>query len=170
MKNDCYIPGHANRDEKDLARTAQVSASSQMPGGEARQVINGVSRSVGENLNCWISGPLTMPQSILLRLEQQSPIREVRLTFDTDLSHEIQPSLIRNVRDRQVKGLPAELVKSYQVELLRKGEVVASRRIEENGQRLNILIFNEVLCDAVKITVSETYGCDHARIFEIRLY
>lgn len=170
LKNDCYIPGHANEDPEDLARTAAVTVSSQTPGGEGKQVINGVSRSVDKQSNCWISDGLDTPQSIALTLRQASPVHEVRLTFDTDLSHEIQPSLIRNVRDRQVKYLPLELVKSYRVELLRKGAVVAEQAVAENWQRLNVLRFGGVVCDTVKVTVEQTYGCDQARIFEIRVY
>lgn len=170
LKNDCYIPGHANEDPEDLARTAAVTVSSQTPGGEGKQVINGVSRSVDKQSNCWISDGLDTPQSIALTLRQASPVHEVRLTFDTDLSHEIQPSLIRNVRDRQVKYLPLELVKSYRVELLREGAVVAEQAVAENWQRLNVLRFGGVVCDTVKVTVEQTYGCDQARIFEIRVY
>lgn len=170
LKNDCYIPGHANEDPADLARTAAVTVSSQTPGGEGEQVINGVSRSVGEQSNCWISDGLDTPQSIALTLRQASPVHEVRLTFDTDLSHEIQPSLIRNVRDRQVKYLPLELVKSYRVELLREGAVVAEQAVAENWQRLNVLRFDGVVCDTVKVTVEQSYGCGQARIFEIRVY
>ena len=170
LKNDCYIPGHANEDPADLARTAAVTVSSQTPGGEGEQVINGVSRSVGEQSNCWISGALDTPQSIALALRQASPVHEVRLTFDTDLSHEIQPSLIRNVRDRQVKYLPLELVKAYRVELLLNGAVMAEQAVAENGQRLNVLRFDGVVCDTVKVTVEQTYGCGQARIFEIRVY
>ena len=46
LKNDCYIPGHPNTDETDLARRAAVTASSETPGGEAANVINGYAREV----------------------------------------------------------------------------------------------------------------------------
>ena len=59
LKNDCYIPGHPNEDEADLARRASVTASSETAGGEAANVINGYARGVGEASNCWISAPLT---------------------------------------------------------------------------------------------------------------
>ena len=170
LKNDCYIPGHSNLDENDLARTATITVSSQIPGGEGENVVNGVSRSMGESTNCWISENLTQPQRIRLTLKETAPVKEVRLTFDTDLSHEIQPSLIKNVRKRQVKFLPLELVKTYQVTLLLDGRPVATRLVENNHQRLNVLAFEAVQCDAVEITVLETYGCDSARIFEIRIY
>ena len=170
LKNDCYIPGHANQDEKDMARSAQVTATSQIPGGEAVNVINGVSRGVNDKTNCWISESLEQHQSISLALKETAVVREVRLTFDTDLSHEIQPTLIKNVKKRQPKYLPVELVKDYQVELIAGGNVVASQQISENGQRLNVLQFEDVACDTVKITVQATHGCNSARIFEIRIY
>lgn len=170
LKNDCYIPGHPNEDEADLARRASVTASSETAGGEAANVINGYSRGVGEASNCWISAPLTDPQSLTLALAEPASVREVRLAFDTDLSHEIQPSLIENVRKRQVKGLPHELVRDYDVELLQGGQTVARREIRDNGQRLNCLAFENVNCDAVRITVRATHGCPEARIFEIRVY
>jgi ribulose 1,5-bisphosphate synthetase/thiazole synthase len=170
LKNDCFIPGFANEDEKDLARTATISASSETENGKAQNVINGISRSVDDDTNCWISGSLATPQTLTLKLQQASTVNQVRLTFDTDLSHEIQPSMIRNVRERQVKGLPHELVKTYCVQLLLDGAVVAQREIDNNGQRLNILDFDGIECDEVQITVKATHGCDEARIFEVRVY
>lgn len=170
LKNDCYIPGHANQDGLDMARSACVTASSQTLGGEAINVINGVSRGVGDNTNCWISESLNRPQSICLMLKGLAQVREVRLTFDTDLSHEIQPTLIKNVRKRQPKYMPLELVKDYQVELIQNGNVVDSRQVSDNCQRLNVLQFKNISCDAVKITVHATHGCNSAHIFEVRIY
>ena len=170
LKNDAYIPGHANHDPLDLALGAVVTVSSERRGGEAVNVINGVSRSVGENSNCWISEGLAEPQSITLTLAKKTALREVRLTFDTDLSHEIQPTLIKNVRKRQVKYLPLELVRDYDVELLSGGEVVERREVRDNGQRLNVLGFENTECDAIRVTVRANYGCEDARIFEIRAY
>ena len=97
-------------------------------------------------------------------------MREVRLTFDTDLSHEIMPSITRLVRERQVKGLPHELVKDYVVTLKRGGKTVEERLVRGNGQRLNVLSFAGTLCDEVEIRVDATYGLDSARIFEVRVY
>ena len=170
LKNDCYIPGHPNTDEADLARRAAVTASSETPGGEAANVINGYARGVGEASNCWISAPLSTPQTLTLTLAEPASVCEVRLTFDTDLSHEIQPSLIENVRKRQVRGLPHELVRDYDVELLQGGETVARREIRDNGQRLNCLAFEHVDCDAVRVTVRAAHGSPEARIFELRVY
>ena len=105
-----------------------------------------------------------------MRLKDQKSIQELRLTFDTDLSHEIQPSLIRNVRKRQVKYLPLELISDYNVDLLLNGHTVSHHEIRENGQRLNRIRLDGIVCDEIRITVLKTYGCPNARIFEIRVY
>lgn len=170
MKNDCYIPGFSNDDQADLARTAAVSATSEYENCEAKHVINGVSRNVKEQMNCWKSESLQKPQTLTLKLSEVNPIHQIRLTFDTDLSHEIQPSMIKNVRDRQVKFLPLELVKDYSVTLLANGKIISAMEVENNGQRLNVLDFDRVECDEVQITVKSSHGCDYACIFEVRIY
>lgn len=170
LKDDCYIPGFVNCDEKDLCRNARVSASSWRTGCEPELVINGVARRVGDQENCWESLDLKDP-SLVLELPQAAQVRQVRLTFDPNLTREIMPSMTRNVRDRQVKGLPHELVKDYSVEALLDGQVVWKKDVERNGQRLNVLdLETPTLCDTLKITVRSTYGLDAARIFEVRAY
>lgn len=171
LKQDCYIPGFSNEDEADLARRAKVSSDGESEGGEAANVINGVSRSEGARKNRWESHPLSEgPATLSLRLPEAAEIIEVRLTFDTDLSGQIMPSILKNVMDAQEPQLPAVLVKDYSVELLLDGKPAALREIRDNGQRLNVLAFPGVKADEVRVRVCATYGADRARIFEVRLY
>ncbi|MBQ8082096.1 MAG: FAD-dependent oxidoreductase [Clostridia bacterium] len=171
LKQDCYIPGCRNQDGDDLARSASVRASSQTPGCEAEHVISGVSRNEDGRIGYWESDDLAQgPASLFLSLAEPSVVREVRLTFDTDLDHEIQPSTNRIVREKQVKELPHELVKDYTVALLRNGETVAERAVRGNGQRLNVLAFDPVECDEVRVTIFTTHGLKKARVFETRVY
>ena len=166
LKDDCYIPGLRNEDEKDLARTATVSAS-----GNGGNVINGISRSVGADSNCWESAPLVLgSQSLTLTLDSVHSVNQLRLTFDSNLSRENMPSIVKIVRQRQVKGLPHELVKDYTLTLLRKGESVWQRDVSDNCRRLCVHDVPNVECDAVCITVHSTYGHETARIFEVRVY
>ena len=170
LKDDCYIPGFANHDPDDLCRRAQVTASSHKPGREPELVVNGVARRVGEQENAWESRDL-QDAVLTLRLEKAAPVKQLRLTFDPNLTREIMPSMTRNVRNRQVKGLPPELVKDYRAELLRDGRVVWSKEVSGNGQRLNVLEPEQpVLCDTIRIAVTATHGYDAARIFEVRAY
>ena len=170
LKDDCYIPGFANHDPADLCRSAAVTAGSWKEGCEPANVINGVARRVGKDENAWESQNLDNAQ-LTLTLKAPAAIRQLRLTFDPNLTKEIMPSMTRNVRDRQVKGLPPELVKDYQVELLRDGAVVWSKAVTGNGQRLNVLDLEQpVTCDTIRVTVTATHGYETARIFEVRAY
>ena len=171
LKDDCYIPGFRNEDPSDLARNATVFSASEAEGGRAANVINGIARSVGENSNCWISKPLDEKAAVItLKLPEPKEVHELRLTFDSNLSRELMPSIIKIVRERQEKTLPDVLVKDYYVRLLHDGEMVYEKAVSDNGQRLNVHELNNVICDEVQIAVEKTYGCPNARIYEIRLY
>ena len=171
LKDDCYIPGFANHDPADKARNAKVSASGWTVGNEPEKVINGVSRTVGEESNCWEAKIGESGATITLDFDHTVSLSEIRLTFDPNLSREIMPSLTKNVRDRQVKGMPDELVKDYRVQLFLKDREVFEREVVENYQRLNcITLGKEVQCDRMTVTVRSAHGIDRARVFEIRAY
>ena len=169
LKDDCYIPGFANHDPADLCRSAKVTATSFKEGCEPENVINGVARRVGKNENAWESTDL-QNAVLTLALAEAAEVKQIRITFDPNLTKEIMPSMTRNVRDRQVKGMPHELVKDYKVEALLGGEVVWSKDVAENYQRLNIHELDAVKCDTIRITALSTHGIDSARIYEVRAY
>lgn len=171
LKDDCYIPGQRNEDAADLARQATVCATSQSETGLAANVINGVARTVGDSANCWESAPLRAgPQTIALQLPDAKKIHQLRLTFDTNLSGEIMPSLTTIVRERQEKGLPSVLVRDYRLRLLHQGRTVWEKTVSNNPQRLNVHDLEDVEADRLEVTVTATYGCETARIYEIRIY
>lgn len=172
LKDDCYIPGFVNEDKADLARYAAVSATSAAESCEPQNVCNGIAREQEGMKNCWQSGPLKKQgESITLAFAHPGDIREIRLVFDPDLNRELMPSLTRIVRERQVKGMPPQLVKNFTMEYLLAGQVVHRETVTNNVQRLCIVKSRTpVHCDSVRITVTATYGAPFARIFEIRAY
>lgn len=171
LREDCYIPGIKNCDELDLARFARVEASSHKAGFAPENVINGISRSEGEQSNLWVSDGISEGgEALTLNLGEQKPISEVRLTFDSNFNHPIKITLSGKRQSQQRVGVPPELVKDYTVSLIRCGEVVAQKEIKDNHQRLNSVKFDTVTADTVKITVNSTNGDANARIFEVRIY
>lgn len=171
LRQDLYIPGFVNEDPDDKALRAVVSATSETTDGPAVNVINGVSRSVEGASNYWESGPLgDGGETLSLKLPEAAEVHEVRLSFDTDLSREIMPSITRLVRQRQGKGLPQVLVRDYTLTLLSGGREVAEKVVRGNGQRLNVHAVGGVTIDEARVTVTATHGLDKARIFEVRVY
>ena len=169
LKDDCYIPGYKNEDEADLARTAKVSATSAKH--PAANVINGVSRTVGENENCWQSAGIAAEGEVLtLALDSEKTVSHVRLTFDPNLNHCIKLTMSSERIAQQGFGVPPELVRDYTVTLKRSGETVASKTVTGNYQRLNVLDFEPVLCDTVEVRITATNGHEDVRIYEVRVY
>lgn len=172
LKDDCYIMGLKNEDERDLARKATVTATSQKAGYEAEKVINGVARNVEEEINQWCSDGIGPEGEMLtVKLAEEAEIRQIRLTFDPNLSEERCISVSKAFIDKEPLGVDRELVKDYRVQVLDKGTVVWETRVKDNYQRLNILDLPEKMqADEVRLTVTATNGDPDARVFEIRVY
>lgn len=172
LRDDCYLPGFSNQDPLDLARGASVSAASQLPGREAENVINGVSRSTEAGTNLWESNGISPEgEALTLRLPCPARVGQVRLTFDSNLNRAIKITLSAKRMAQQVAGAPAELVRDYEVALSLQGRETARRSVTGNHQRLNVLDFPEKpLCDRIDVRVRATNGYPNARIFEVRAY
>lgn len=163
LRDDCYIPGVRNEDPDDLARGAAVVCSS----GDGAAVIDGVSRITG-----WVSAPLEGEAPWLeLRLPQAGPVGEIRLTFDSDLSAEIMPSLSDWAQNRQSPLPPATLVQDYVITVFLGDRAVHTQTISGNYQRHRIhALLAGTVCDRLRVTVLATQGDERARILEARLY
>jgi hypothetical protein len=127
----------------------------------AEYVIDGVSRPEGTCSHGWVSDPAKpLPQS--LRLDFPAPVtaREVRLTFDTDLT----PSRVA------LNPYPKQLAKAYKVEGLVDGAWRTLAEESDNGLRLRVHRFEACRLESVRVTVTATWGDPSARIFEVRVY
>jgi len=169
LKQGCYIPGFVNEDKNDRAKIAKISADSFLEGCEPENVTNGVSRPVDGKSNMWQSAELDKPQSIYLSWKEPQQLKEIHLTFDSNLSVEIMISLSKWHHVRQSREIPDTIVKDYTVEYILKGETMAKEAVIGNYQRMNVIKRN-VRCDAVKIEVQAANGCREARICEVRVY
>jgi len=171
LKDDCYIPGIVNEDENDLARKLIVTATSELDGCEAVNVINGITRSIGDKSNLWESDGIDEDGEVLnFKLEKEHTLKQVRLNFDPNLSEEKCISISKAFIDKQLKGVPCELVKDFVIEIKKAGEIVCKKSIADNYQRLVIIDLPEISADEVLVRVLETNGYRNARIFEVRIY
>ncbi len=87
-------------------------------------------------------------------------MRQVRITFDTDLT----PTRVG------VNPYPHTLVKSYVVEGFNGKEWIPLASEERNDLRLHVHDIAPMTLTALRVTVKETWGDPSARIFEIRAY
>lgn len=171
LKDDCYIPNVKNEDKEDYCLNAKVYATSEKCGFEAKNITNGVARTVGENSNMYCSNGISANgESVTIDFEKCVDLSQLHIKFDSNLSREVEISLNKWVTSRQEKGLPSTLVKDYVVEFIKNGETVKTIERKDNIFRFNKLDFENTSCDSVKITCFNTYGDSDIRIFEVRAY
>jgi len=171
LRDDAFLPGIINEDERDLARIATVSASAGTESPEA--VLNGHSRVIHGNWGPWAveaSNRWTaheLPAWVELKWPEAKEISEIHLVFCTGMERELalSPSawVLRNV----VRGPQPETIRDYDV--LINGRVVEEVRGNYLRKRIHTLPAG-TRADAVRISVLATHGASDASIYEIRAY
>ena len=171
LKHDAFIPGVVNEDEADLARTAGFTASSFIPGGEPRKVVDGISRKLGDDPHAWVSDGIS-PEGETLTMTFTKPERvsEIHLTFESNFAFPIRQTMSPNRQAQQREGVPMELVRDFDLHFMLDGREVGLRQVRGNHQRLCVVGTETVTCDAVAVHVLATNGFDRVVIHEIRAY
>ena len=171
LKDDGYLPGYVNTDAADHALRTTFTATSHKANGAPAQVINGISRKIGDDMNAWISdGIAEGGETLTMKLDAPQTLSQLRLTFYSDFAYPIRVTMAPNRQRQQRDGVPAELVKDYTVVLKKDGKVVREIEIKDNYQRHNVLDFEPTLCDTAEIRVFSTNGIEDAWIYEVRAY
>lgn len=170
LKDDCYIPGAVNNDPMDIARRSKVRATSEK--APAVNVINGVSRNVDGKINAWISDGISSEgEALVMDFGKECSIKQVRLTFDPNLSEERAISIAKSFTDRERKGVAPELVKDFVLIGRKRGSEVFRQDVCDNWRRHCIIdLDGPVSVDELEIRVLSTNGDVDARIFEVRVY
>lgn len=171
LKADGFLPGFRNEDPQDLARAATFTATSYRLGDEPVKVVNGISRRLGKESNAWVSENLGEgSETLTMTMQRPEKLNELRLTFHSDFRYPIRVTMSPNRQKQQRPGAPAELVKDYDVVLKKGSETVRTIQVRDNHQRLNVLRFDETLCDTAEIHCLRTNGAGEVTIFEVRAY
>ncbi|HOB73733.1 MAG TPA: FAD-dependent oxidoreductase [Phycisphaerae bacterium] len=171
LKDDAYIIGATNSDPADLARSAEVRASSETADGVAANVINGIHRGTPGKSNRWISdSSQAMPQWLELRFREPQRIREVHLVFDTGLHRVLTLTQSDAYNARMVRGPQPETVRDYDLLLLSGQNATTVAEVRGNYQRKSIYRFKPKTADGIRLLVHATNGAPEARVFEVRAY
>ena len=152
MKDDCYIPWK-KRQISDLTKCAKCSSE---------VVRDGVER--GE-AHCWVG---KKGESIIYEFEEETIIRQIYLTFDSDLNRKYH-NMPCNFRLGQNKSLiPKTLIKSYIIiGTNREGKEVVIE-IHNSHQRLIVHNVDWKICK-IEFVPLETYGCEEFRVFRFEV-
>ena len=174
IKDDCYLPGIVVADSDDLVtnRACAISASSYIVGGEPTNINGDYARRIDEKQHAWISDTMKdAPEWIQIQFEEAIIVGDIILRFDPNFSKIMFVTQSAQTMEKQDPGMPTVLIKDYTLEFLKDGKVIKAIEVADNTQRVNEHVFKEkVKCDAVKLIAKRTYGDEHARVFDLRIY
>ena len=184
LRDDALLIGCVNEDPNDLARIAKISATSEVAGSEAIQVVSGQTRAIhGERgappsrsqaaTHRWMSEPADgFPASI--QLDWTAPVLpgEIQLIFDTGLHRHLTLSHHDGYTAQMHWGRPQpETVRDYTIEAFDGRGWNRLVEVSGNYQRRRVhRVAASSPIRSLRIQVTATNGIQHARINEIRVY
>lgn len=169
----------------NVAALAQISASSQVEGGEAGNVVSRQTRSVhgrrgapperrSEGAHRWISDSAEgLPARLMLNWDATIEVNEVVLVFDTGMHRHLTLSQHDGYTESKMKWGVAqpESVRDYQIEgQLSGGGWKSLAEVKGNHQRLRRHAIEPAgMFDALRVVVTATNGTASARICGVRV-
>jgi hypothetical protein len=168
LRDDMFIPNRPANDAKDLAKKANLIFGSTTSSGDAKNLINGISRDIDGAINHWQSEGL----SAEIQLEWENPVTlsTVEIKCDTNVKRNIMMRKDSRNDDLYSNGIPKEMLKSLSLQGRSNGTWINLGKIDQNRTRLIKFRFDSIHISAVKIIINETYGAENAKLFEVRCY
>ncbi len=171
LKNDGFLPGYKNDDAMDLARQATFTATSSKAGCEPQNVVDGISRRLGDDSHAWVSDGIGKNgETLTMAFDSPTAVSELRLTFDSNFKYPIRVTMAPNRQKQQRPGVPEELVKDYTVIFKNGEDVVRTIDVRDNHQRHNVHRFETTVCNKVELQIASTNGGKEITVFEVRAY
>ncbi|TWT83657.1 tricarballylate dehydrogenase [Planctomycetes bacterium CA13] len=168
LRDDAFIPNRPANDDADLAKTASLIFASSTITGDAALLNDGVSRDVDDQVHHWQSDGL--PAEVQLEWEHPVSLSKVEIKCDTNVKRNILMRKDSRVSETFTNTVPEELLKALEVEARVRGKWVSVGAEEKNRTRLIGFQFKPVEVTAIRIRAKETYGCENAKLFEVRCY
>ena len=170
LKDDQSLIGIQNKDPKDIARNAKVSASAETNTGKAEAIIDGWNRSVDEKKTYQWQAPMNGPQWIQLEWQKPQEIKEIQITFDSGLNRKLFLTGQDSEYSKQIRGPQPETVSDYSIEVKINGTFEEIIRVKDNFKRLNGYTIKPVITNSIRIIIHRTNGDKLVRIFQVRCY
>ena len=161
LRDDCYIPRVRNHDAEDLALSCRVVSEN----ADAVRITDGYGRNEADGVH---KCELSMGETVEFRLPEKRNIGEMIIKFDSDLSHELTITISEYVRSKQ-QDFPPALAKDFEVTGYLNGKEVYRHKTEGNILRL-CRLYPNTEADAIRISVTATYGAPKAGLYEVRFY
>ncbi len=173
QKDDAFLPTQKNDDPLDLARTAQITVSSEQPGKEGSLILDGITRDLIGRLGSWADqkphhwASLELPAWAELTFTAPVQVKEIHLTFDTGFTRELMLTPSDYITKKGIRGPQPETVRDYRI--LAGDKVLVEETGNHQRKRVHHLA-EPVTTGSLRLEVLATQGVSEARVFEIRVY
>ena len=104
----------------------------------------------------WISDTAKM-QTITLRYAKPKRVRQIVLTFNTELEHD------------GFSELPKSLIKTYDIKVFDSDGEATVYSVHDNYQRVNRIEVNQDGVTQIELVLKENYGSDYYEIYDLKL-
>ncbi len=168
LRDDMFIPKRPAKDPLDLARKADAIFASSTRSGDAKLLVDGMSRDIDNKVHHWQSESL--PAYVQFEWEQPMSISTVEIKCDTNVKRNIMMRKDSKNDELYFNGVPPEMLKSLAIEARIKGQWQTLSSVNDNRSRLIRSQFSPRDVTALRISLSETYGKSSAKLFEVRAY
>ena len=168
--DDCYLP-FTKGELTELVKTATVNSNV----GMADELLNGYTRPIGDNENCWRG---TVGDYIEFTYDEPQYINRVSMILNSDLNREKigangylpEKSCICNIKlDLKPVHTPETLIKAFKIETWNENGEREEIAVTDNHLRLLNININKK-CSKLRITPTETYGSDSTDIYSVNIF
>ena len=168
LKDDAFIPLRPANDPKDLARSASRMMATSTGSGAVEFLIDGVSRDENNEVHHWASQNL--PAEVILEWDNPVSISTVLIKCDTNLKRNIMMLKYYREDEAYTHSVPRELLKSVALDIMVNDKWSEVGTVEKNRKRLIKFCFPKSKTSAIRIRMTETYGSEIVKLFELRCY
>jgi len=172
LRDDQTIVGARNTDANDVARTARVSVSGELPGAEAQHILDGYVRDLPDRTkHVWAATMTGDGAWIELTWPRPQKLSQVQITFDTGFQRLLRLTAQASYSSRIIRAPQPETVRDYELHYKdAAGQTHSLARVTGNHQRLNRHHFSPIEANALRLHIIATNGAARARVYEIRCY
>ena len=96
-------------------------------------------------------------QTITLRYAKPKRVRQIVLTFNTELEHD------------GFSELPKSLIKTYDIKVFDSDGEATVYSVHDNYQRVNRIEVNQDGVTQIELVLKENYGSDYYEIYDLKL-
>jgi len=172
LRDDQSIRSLKNEDPDDLAKQAEVTASSQHDNAAPDHVVNGWVRDMPGKWNNRWAAPMT-DDGAWIELEWKTPVSlsHIQITFDSGFQRELTLTAHPHNMSKGIRGPQPEVVKDYTLTARNaNGAEMPVASVEGNYLRLRRHSFTGMKVSSIRLNIQSTNGSKEARVYEIRCY